>query len=102
VKEALACNLSVVSVIVGDVVERLQGVEGCEIVPDHTPEAIAAAMERTLRRGRRIEGRRAVKHLDEKVLADKLIGIYRSVLASAQARQRASASRSGATSTNHA
>jgi glycosyltransferase involved in cell wall biosynthesis len=80
VKEALACNLPVVSVVVGDVVERLEGIEGCEVVPDHKPETIAAALERTLRRGGRIKGREAVKELDEKVLADKLIGIYRSVV----------------------
>lgn len=80
VKEALACNLPIVSVIVGDVVERLEGVEGCEVAPDHKPETIAAAIERTLRRGGRIKGREAIEQLDEKVLADKLIGIYRSVV----------------------
>jgi len=87
VKEALACNLSVVSVIVGDVAERVEGIEGCEIVPDDKPETIAAAIERSLRRGGRIRGREAVTQLDEKVLAGKLIGIYRSVLKSPRPSQ---------------
>src|SRR5262249_1557511 len=51
VKEALACDLPVISVAVGDVRQRLQGVEGCEVCADERPETIAAALERALRRG---------------------------------------------------
>jgi teichuronic acid biosynthesis glycosyltransferase TuaC len=88
VKEALACNMPVVSVIVGDVVERLEGIDGCEIVSDDKPETIAAALDRILRRGGRIRGREAIKQLDEKVLANKLVGIYRSILPPGQAEPR--------------
>lgn len=91
VKEALACNLPIVSVEVGDVVERLDGIEGCEVVSGRKPETIAAALERTLRRGGRIRGREAVEALDEKLLAEKLIGIYRSVLARDQRARAAPA-----------
>jgi teichuronic acid biosynthesis glycosyltransferase TuaC len=80
VKEALACNLPVVSVPVGDVPERLKDVAGTEVCDDERPETIAAALERVLRRGGRIEGRAAVRELDEHVLTQKVIGIYRSVL----------------------
>jgi teichuronic acid biosynthesis glycosyltransferase TuaC len=80
VKEALACNLPVVSVPVGDVAARLQGVAGCELCPDDRPETIAAGLLRVLRRGSRVEGRSAVQHLDERLLAQRLIEIYRSVL----------------------
>jgi glycosyltransferase involved in cell wall biosynthesis len=80
VKEALACNLPVVSLPVGDVPERLAGVAGTEVVTDDRPETIAAALERVLRRGGRIEGRAAVRQLDENVLTQKVIDIYRSVL----------------------
>jgi teichuronic acid biosynthesis glycosyltransferase TuaC len=86
VKEALACNLPVVSVTVGDVVERLRGLEVCEIVPDHNTETIAAALERTLRRGGRIKGRDTIAKLDESVLTEVLIGIYRSVLGRTKAK----------------
>src|SRR5262249_60445375 len=56
VKEALACDLPVVSVAVGDVRQRLQGVEGCEVCADERPETIAAALERALRRGGGVRG----------------------------------------------
>jgi glycosyltransferase involved in cell wall biosynthesis len=80
VKEALACNLPVVSVRVGDVPARLRGISGCELCPDDRAESIAAALERVLRRGSRIDGRSAMKHLDEHLLTQRLIDIYRSVL----------------------
>src|SRR4051812_3149449 len=81
VKEALACDLPVVSVPVGDVHERLRGVEGCEVTADDRPETIAAALERVLRRGGRVEGRAAVRQLDERILTQRVIEVYRSVLA---------------------
>ena len=80
VKEALACNLPVVSVRVGDVPARLRGISGCELCSDDRAESIAAALERVLRRGSRIDGRSAMKHLDEHLLTQRLIDIYRSVL----------------------
>jgi teichuronic acid biosynthesis glycosyltransferase TuaC len=80
VKEALACNLPVVSVPVGDVALRLQGIDGCELCANDQPETIAAALERVLRRGRRINGHDAVQALNEALLSEQVIGIYRSVL----------------------
>jgi len=80
VKEALACNLPVVSVRVGDVASRLEGIEGCELCDDDNPEAIAAALKRVLKRGGRIEGREAVKALDENVMTERVLNIYKSVL----------------------
>lgn len=80
VKEALACDVPVVSVAVGDVPERLTGVEGCELCADDRPETIAAALERTLRRGGRVNGRGAVAALDERLLTETVMGIYRSIL----------------------
>ena len=80
VKEALACDLPVVSVRIGDVAERLQGVAGCELCADERPETIAAALHRVLRLGGRAAGREAVKNLDERVLTQRTIEIYRSVI----------------------
>lgn len=83
VKEALACDLPVVSVAVGDVAARLHGVAGCELCADERPETIAAALERVLRRGGRAGGgRAAVQELDERVLTQRVIDIYRSVMRS--------------------
>ena len=80
VKEALACDLPVVSVKIGDVAERLQGIEGCELCADERPETIAAGLERVLRRGGRVAGRAAVAHLAEEAITARLLGLYRSVL----------------------
>jgi teichuronic acid biosynthesis glycosyltransferase TuaC len=80
VKEALACNLPVVSVPVGDVALRLKGVAGCELCPNDQVETLAAALGRVLQRRERIDGRSAVEHLNEVLLTRQLINIYRSVL----------------------
>jgi teichuronic acid biosynthesis glycosyltransferase TuaC len=80
VKEALACNLPVVSVRVGDVPMRLRGVAGCELCPNDRVETLSAALLRVLHRGERCNGRNAVLNLDERLLTQQLIGIYRSVL----------------------
>jgi glycosyltransferase involved in cell wall biosynthesis len=80
VKEALACDLPVVSVKVGDVPERLRNVDGCELCADDEPETVAAALERVLVRNRRVDGQAAVRHLDEALLTEKVLDVYRSVL----------------------
>ena len=81
VKEALACNLPVVSVAVGDVPERLRDLPGCEVCPDDLPETIAAALVRALHRGQRTASRERMLELDEHVITEKVMGVYRSVLA---------------------
>jgi len=86
VKEALACNLPVVSVPVGDVEARLAAVEGCELSRDERPEALAAALERVLRRGGRVNGRESVAHLDETLLTQKVVGIYESAVGARSSR----------------
>jgi glycosyltransferase involved in cell wall biosynthesis len=80
IKEALACNLPVVSLAVGDVPQRLQGIAGCEVCADDRPETIASSLERVLLKGVRISGREAVSNLDERLLTEKLVDIYQSVL----------------------
>jgi teichuronic acid biosynthesis glycosyltransferase TuaC len=81
VKEALACNLPIVSLDVGDVPERVRGVAGCEVCADERPETIAAALVRTLERGGRTQGRDAVQALDETRLTAQVLDVYRNVLA---------------------
>jgi glycosyltransferase involved in cell wall biosynthesis len=80
VKEALACNLPVVSVRVGDVALRLRGISGCELCQDDHPDTIAGALNRVLNNGSRIDGRSAMRQLDERLLTRRLIEVYRSVL----------------------
>lgn len=92
VKEALACDLPIVSVPVADVPERLDGVRGCELSPDDRPENIAAALARVLRAGERAAGRVAVQQLSEDLLMQRLIGVYRTVLGRAPESGQADAS----------
>jgi len=80
VKEALACDLPVVSVPVGDVPIRLRGIDGCEVCADDRPETIATSLGRVLARGQRVAGRGAVQNLDERFITAQLIDVYRRVL----------------------
>lgn len=77
VKEALACNLPVVSVNVGDVQERLAGVPGCVVCHDDRPQTIAAGLEDVLNQKVAFNGRNAVKELDEDMVAQRIIQVYR-------------------------
>jgi glycosyltransferase involved in cell wall biosynthesis len=80
IKEALACNLPVVSVDVGDVQQRLRGLEGCAVAADDRPETLARELTRVLKGKHAIDGRRALLDLDESSLTQMVIGVYRSVL----------------------
>lgn len=81
VKEALACNLPVISVPVGDVGELLAGVEGCTVCPRDVPQ-LSRALTHVLRRSRRTNGRATIaeKRLDLPSVARRVVGVYRDVL----------------------
>jgi glycosyltransferase involved in cell wall biosynthesis len=80
VKEALACNLPVISTDVGDVAERMRGIEGCAVCREGSAEELGAAVEQALERRQRIEGRAAVGELSESKLTAKVIGVYERAL----------------------
>jgi glycosyltransferase involved in cell wall biosynthesis len=79
VKEALACNLPIVSVDAGDVAERLKGVEHSRIV-SRDPGAIGRAVAEVLASRTRSNGRASVRDLDSATIALRLIAAYRDVL----------------------
>lgn len=81
VKEAMACNLPVVSTPVGDVPELLTEVEGCAVCPREV-EALAEALIHILVSTTRTDGRVALerKGLDLKSVAQKITNIYEEVL----------------------
>ncbi len=75
VKEALACNLPVVSVDVGDVRERIGCVDGCYIVAPYQGE-IADCLEKVYCSHARIKGREHVQALSLPAIAGKLKALY--------------------------
>jgi len=79
VKEALACNRPVVSVDVGDVRERIDGIEGCYLAE---PEAgdLAAKLARVAAGPRVVEARSRMEELSIEVVADRLIRVYRAAV----------------------
>jgi len=75
IQEALACNLPVVSVDVGDTLERLRGVSCSAIVP-RDAAAIAAELARVLRVPSRSNGQRKVPEFSAQRIAGELRRIY--------------------------
>lgn len=80
VKEALACNLPIVSVNVGDVEERIKFIDGCFICNNDHPSVIADALSAAIEGNQRINGREFVLNLDEKLLSQKVVSIYKELL----------------------
>jgi len=80
VKEALACNLPVVSVDVGDVRERLANVQGCVVCDDDHPGTIAAGLQTVLNASQPIHGREAVLALSLENTARQIINVYQAAL----------------------
>ncbi|MBO8460070.1 MAG: glycosyltransferase [Bacteroidetes bacterium] len=81
VKEAMACNCPVVTVVVGDVKERLEKVQPSAIV-ERNPQSIANALHIILEQGERSNGREELlrQGLDNRKVAEKLIQIYNNIL----------------------
>jgi teichuronic acid biosynthesis glycosyltransferase TuaC len=79
VKEALACALPVIGVPVGDVAERLAGVEPSAVV-QRNPEAIAKAILQIVPTRRRSNGVNAVADLALPRIAARVIEVYEQAL----------------------
>ncbi len=78
VKEAMACNVPVVSTDVGDVSQVIGHTWGCAVCP-HDPEALAVALEQALRHTEPTTGRTDIQHLDSGIVAEQVIAVYEQV-----------------------
>jgi teichuronic acid biosynthesis glycosyltransferase TuaC len=87
VKEALACNLPVVTTAVGDVKERLAGISGCVILENDSPETIARQLESVIKTRNRPDSRSKILGLDERTLTQKVIDVYRLAISTKKSRQ---------------
>lgn len=83
VREALACNLPVVSVRVGDVEQQLRDVYPSALV-DADAEQLGAALAEILKRGQRSNGRESVRSLATEKVAERMMYLYRRVLRNAK------------------
>jgi len=78
IKEAMACNCPVVTTNVGSVKEIIDGTEGCFIC-ENNAEEIGEKLKLVLASGKRTNGHLKVQHLDNEVIADRIISVYESV-----------------------
>lgn len=79
VKEALACNLHVVSVDVGDVVERIGRIDGCQICQGDSLH-LAEGLRNALAFRGEFYGRAAVESLSLDRISRRLIALYQDVI----------------------
>jgi teichuronic acid biosynthesis glycosyltransferase TuaC len=83
VKEALACNVPVVSVDVGDVAERIAGIAGCHLAPPAI-DALADALTLVARTRAPIQGRDHMTPLSHLAIAGRLRDVYAALLRGAR------------------
>ena len=81
IKEAMACGCPIVSVDVGDVAERVSGVEGCYVVRTREPKDIAVALQKALAHVGKTNGRERILEMDlsNDQVAERLMAIYQSL-----------------------
>ena len=79
VKEALACNCPVVATDVGDVQERLAGVEPSHVAS--SDEALVRGLIDVIERDERSNGREAAREVSIDQTADRMLAIYEQVTA---------------------
>lgn len=77
-KEAMACNLPVASVDVGDAAERLDGVYPSQVVPRNAAR-LGQAISEILETGRRSNGRGKIKDCSADKIGEKLRELYETI-----------------------
>lgn len=82
IKEAMACGCPIVSVDVGDVAERVSGVEGCYVVRTREPKDIAQALQKAIAYEGKTNGRKRILEmgLSNEQVAKRLIAIYEGIV----------------------
>jgi teichuronic acid biosynthesis glycosyltransferase TuaC len=79
IKEAMACNLPVVSVPAGDITDIIGGTEGCYIC-SQDPEDVAQKLELALLREKRTDGREKVGYMEIGAISRRIISVYEELL----------------------
>jgi teichuronic acid biosynthesis glycosyltransferase TuaC len=79
IKEAMACNLPIVSTDVGDVKQIISNTTGCHIA-SYDPADVADKMKKALNFAKPTNGRGKIKHLEINAVARKIIDIYSKII----------------------
>jgi len=76
VKEALACNLPIVTVDVGDVYDRIGKIDSCYVCKNDSPEIIANGLISVLERDDRPTTRNLAASIDLQEFAKQILSVY--------------------------
>lgn len=79
IKEAMACNMPIVAVPVGDVPDVIKGTEGCFLCTND-PVDVAEKLEIALCRGTRTAGREKMKPLSLEAISRRILQLYEEIL----------------------
>ncbi|MBE9502501.1 MAG: glycosyltransferase [Dehalococcoidia bacterium] len=79
IKEAMACNLPIVSVPAGDVPEVIEGTEGCYLC-SQDPQDVAEKLELALKWSKRTNGRAKIGHMEIGAISRRIISLYEELL----------------------
>jgi len=86
IKEAMACNLPIVAVDVGDVAQVIGGVKGCYLA-ERTAQDLADKLEQALAH-EQSAGRAAIQHLQTSAEAQAILDVYNEVIRVSPQRHR--------------
>lgn len=80
IKEAMACNLPVVSMDVGDARERLENVAPSAVVSTFEPQLLANAILEILKDRKRSNGSSVIHEVELPNIASRIVAFYKTVL----------------------
>ncbi len=81
IKEAMACGCPIVSVNVGDVMERIEGIDGCFVTDSRNVEDLAVLLKKAVLFKGKTKGRETIvkNRLDNLTVAKRIIELYEMV-----------------------
>lgn len=79
IKEAMACNVPIVSTDVGDVRELMGNTNGCYICNQDSKE-IANSIQEAMNFNQRTEGRKSIEYLNLENITEQIIKVYKTIL----------------------